>query len=378
MEFSYWEKTSIYSNYDVIIIGSGIVGLTTAIFLKKEKPELSICILERGNIPNGASTKNAGFACFGSLSELLDDEKTMQTDEVIELVEKRWRGLQLLKQLVNETDIGFEANGGYELFSEKDEQLYQNCMERMDFYNSELNKIIGNNVYSEYEGASKHFNFNNVKHVIYNDFEAQLNPALLIKELISRAFGLGITILNGMNVERLEKNKNGVVIECASTIKMQGKIAVVCTNGFAQKLLPDINVEPNRAQVLVTFPVPQHNLKGIYHYDKGYYYFRNIGERILIGGARNADFDGEQTDEFGTSEIIQNKLETLLQEMIIPHIPYTVEHRWSGIMGLGKNRKPIIKWYDDSIFCAVRLGGMGIALGSLIGKESAKKILQKI
>ncbi|NNC85919.1 MAG: FAD-binding oxidoreductase, partial [Bacteroidia bacterium] len=116
----------------------------------------------------------------------------------------------------------------------------------------------------------------------------------------------------------------------------------------------------------------------VFHYDKGYYYFRNIGERILIGGARNADFDKEQTDSFGITDTIQNKLESLLKETIIPGIPFTVDQRWSGIMGLGKNKNPIMKWYNENIYCAVRLGGMGIAMGSLIGKESAGQIIKKL
>ena len=63
---SYWEKTSFF-DYDVIVIGSGIVGLNAAIHLKKSSPALKISVLESGFLPTGASTKNAGFACFGSI-----------------------------------------------------------------------------------------------------------------------------------------------------------------------------------------------------------------------------------------------------------------------------------------------------------------------
>jgi L-2-hydroxyglutarate oxidase LhgO len=72
--FSYWEQSSFF-NYDAIIIGSGIVGLIAAIHLKKSSPNLNIAVLERGFLPSGASTKNAGFACFGSVSELIEQEK---------------------------------------------------------------------------------------------------------------------------------------------------------------------------------------------------------------------------------------------------------------------------------------------------------------
>ena len=76
MNLSYWELKSWLTNVDYTIVGSGIVGLNTALNLKKRFPKANILVLERGVLPQGASTKNAGFACFGSLSEILDDLKS--------------------------------------------------------------------------------------------------------------------------------------------------------------------------------------------------------------------------------------------------------------------------------------------------------------
>ena len=75
--WSYWELQSFLQRYPVAVLGSGIVGLSAAIQIKTERPELPVLVLERGALPTGASTRNAGFACFGSLSELLDDRQHM-------------------------------------------------------------------------------------------------------------------------------------------------------------------------------------------------------------------------------------------------------------------------------------------------------------
>ena len=72
--------------------------------------------------------------------------------------------------------------------------------------------------------------------------------------------------------------------------------------------------------------------------DKGYYYFRNIEDRILLGGGRNLDFETETTTAFGETEIVQNKLEQLLKEVILPNHDFKIAHRWSGIMGLGNSK----------------------------------------
>ena len=77
MNLSYWEYTSWFSNIDYAIVGSGIVGLCCALRLRERFPDAKILILERGALPQGASTKNAGFACFGSISEILDDLKKL-------------------------------------------------------------------------------------------------------------------------------------------------------------------------------------------------------------------------------------------------------------------------------------------------------------
>mgnify|MGYP006186273173 CR=1 FL=1 len=82
MELSYWELKNWFTNVDYTIVGSGIVGLHTALRLRERFPVAKILILEKGMLPQGASTKNAGFACFGSLSEIIDDLKSHSEEEV--------------------------------------------------------------------------------------------------------------------------------------------------------------------------------------------------------------------------------------------------------------------------------------------------------
>src|SRR6201996_9801458 len=96
--YSYWERTAFIDNADVIIIGSGLVGLSAALHLKKQEPALKVLVLERGFLPTGASTKNAGFACFGTVSEQLYYLEDASETEVARLVNRKWRGLQRLRQ----------------------------------------------------------------------------------------------------------------------------------------------------------------------------------------------------------------------------------------------------------------------------------------
>ena len=105
MNYSYWEYKEWFTGNDFVIIGSGIVGLNCAINLRERFPTSKIIILEKGLLPQGASTKNAGFACFGSLSELIDDLNSHTEQEVYNLVDKRWKGLQYLREHLGDKAI---------------------------------------------------------------------------------------------------------------------------------------------------------------------------------------------------------------------------------------------------------------------------------
>ena len=65
---SFWEKIA-FTKYDLIVVGGGITGLFSALSFNKKHPNSRIAILDRGIFPNGASTKNAGFACLSTVSK---------------------------------------------------------------------------------------------------------------------------------------------------------------------------------------------------------------------------------------------------------------------------------------------------------------------
>ena len=102
---SYWEKSTYLENIDFLIIGSGIVGLSTAIFLKKKNKNYKVLVIDRGYLPTGASTKNAGFTCFGSPTELFDDLQNMNELTVWDTFSNRYMGLNTLFELVQKDKI---------------------------------------------------------------------------------------------------------------------------------------------------------------------------------------------------------------------------------------------------------------------------------
>lgn len=370
MNLSYWEKTEWFSNVDFTIVGSGIVGLNTALSLHKKYPEAKIVILERGILPHGASTKNAGFACFGSLSEILSDLKSHSEDEVLQLVEKRWKGLELLRNNLGDARIDFQQHGSFELFTKEDD-LFSTCEESLKAINKMLSQIFKAEVFSVTENK---FGFKNVKeNYVFNQFEGQIDTGKMMATLLKLAQSKEIKILNNTTVKSFIEHSNSVEIILDSEYSFQTRKLLIATNGFAKHLLNE-EVEPARAQVLITKPIKNLHIKGTFHFDEGYYYFRNINNRILLGGGRNLDFKGEETTVMETSQIIQQELEQHLKQIILPNTPFEIDHRWTGIMGVGTQKKTIVKQVSEHVYCGVRLGGMGVAIGSLIGEELAELV----
>jgi glycine/D-amino acid oxidase-like deaminating enzyme len=367
MDFSYWELKNWFTSIDYTIVGSGIVGLDCALALRERFPESKILVLEKGILPQGASTKNAGFACFGSISEILEDLKSHSEEEVVQLILKRWQGLQLLRKNLGDTAIDFKPIGGYELFLKNDDSSYNECLQKLPFINEILKPIFRNDVFAK---EVDRFDFKSIQeYLIFNPYEAQIDTGKMMNALLQKAIANDIKILNQVEVSGFQEKGSGVEIAIGD-FSFSSKKILFATNGFAGQLTNN-QVKPARAQVLITEPIPNLDIKGTFHLDKGYYYFRNIDDRILIGGGRNLDFEGETTTVLGQTELIQNRLEELLKEVILPNTDFKIEHRWSGIMGLGASKRPIVEQLSENVYCGVRLGGMGVAIGSLIGQELA-------
>lgn len=373
--FSYWERTAFIDNADIIIIGSGLVGLSAALHLKRKEPTLNITVLDRGLLPSGASTKNAGFACFGTVSEQLDNIKRSSEAEMLRMVNYRYRGLQRLRANLGDDNIRYEQHGAYELFSADESEEANAAIEAIPYLNKLLSEVIGDtDIYAVADAKIAGFGFQGVSRMVANKYEGQIDTGHVMRTLLYKAYEADVLVLNSCIVDRIETEGNHQSIYTNQGI-FKAKKVIVANNAFARQLYPDLDVVPGRGQVLVTKPITDLKLKGTYHFNEGYYYFRNIDNRVLFGGGRNIDFKAEETADFGNTEQVKEQLVKYLHEMILPDQSVEIDYWWSGIMGFGEELSPIVKELQPGIFCAVRCNGMGIAMGSLVGEEVAELTL---
>lgn len=368
---SFWEKES-FVNYDYIIVGSGILGLSTAAEILESNPDSKVLILERGFFPSGASTKNAGFACFGSLTEILSDIKRIGEERTKDLVSKRWQGISLLRQRLGDENIGYINNGGYELLDENSIR----AVDDLGNVNSLLHEIFELNPFYVIHDLINEFGFNPdfVKDIIFSPFESQIDTGKMMSSLIKYVQGKGATILNGAEVKNFSETGFNVSVIAKNPfsdelIEFKSSKLILCTNVFTSSLIKDFDVKPGRGQVVVTKPVEGLKFKGIFHYDEGFYYFRNFGDRVILGGGRNLDFEGETSHEFLANEMILNDLYDKLKTVILPVTEFEIDYNWTGIMGFTSDKLPKVDRIFDNVIASICCNGMGVALASYIARD---------
>jgi glycine/D-amino acid oxidase-like deaminating enzyme len=370
---SIWEQSSWFEA-DVVIVGGGLIGISTAIEYLAHSTGKTVLVLERGVVPTGASTRNAGFACFGSVSEIASDIDLIGTDAARELVHQRVEGLARLRSRCKGAGIGYVDEGGHEIF------LHDHpAIGRIEEVNSCIESIFGPAAFVDRTPLAAQYGLSStVTTLIRTPYEATIDSGKLVRTLWGIAAQHGAHIRTGAEVLHIEDYADGVQIDVRTltgNVRVKANNVVVASNAWIPNLvtsnqLPEIL--PGRGQVLVTKPLQNLHLRGSFHYDEGYYYFRRLGDRVLLGGGRNMDFAGEQTTSHETTTIIQEALEDLLRTVIVPHHNNVeIEYRWAGTMAFTSTKQPFVERVLPHTVVAFGCNGMGVALSSSIAMRAA-------
>jgi len=366
-QLSIWEAETFYAPQDIVIVGAGFSGLWAALHLKQKYPSKKITIIERGATPAGASGRNAGFACFGSLTEILSDIETMGVDKALQLINWRFEGLKIIRQHFNDIDFDYQNTGGYELLTNAAP------LEKLSYINGLLYNITNaTETFVQKDGYVEEWGFANVNHMLENRFEGALHPGKLLTALLQKVTSMNVQVMFGTELKSFIESEHNITLQISDKRVLSAEQLVFCTNAFSKSLLPDVAVVPARGQVLLTAPIPGLKLNGVFHYNEGFYYFRNLDNRILLGGARNTSIETEYTLDAFTTLPIQQALEDFLHKIVLPGQPPVIQQRWAGIMAMGPDKSPVLKQLTDRTFCSVRLSGMGVALAPMMGKMLAE------
>ena len=227
------------------------------------------------------------LVCLAAFQQLLTDLKSHSENDVFDLVEKRWKGLARLRQIIGDQSLDYEPFGGYEIFTSADKLLSDECYEKLNYFNSELHRITGKkNIYGDTSTKIQEFGFSNIDRMLINNGEGQIDTGKMMKALLEKCRNVGIEILNGVDVTKIENENKFCRIDFNNGFSILSKKVLIAVNGFAQKFLPDYDIQPARAQVLITSPIQDLKFKGSFHYDLRILLFQKCCNRILFGGGK--------------------------------------------------------------------------------------------
>ena len=372
MEWSFWERDLFRKQYDVLIIGGGFSGLATAYYLAKDNPRLSICIIEKQVLQRKASTRNAGMACISSLSELLNDVQQEGWDSILSLVEKRWKGLELMRKLFPADEIHYRDVPAGELFFEGQKYKAGDYIPRMEEANEHLKSIVGKDYFTS---APAFFPSHSSAQFVKHKWEGQLHPARLCQAWMKKCRGLGIDILEGLECLSSESTDSGFEVRTTGPVFLADQL-LWATNGALSSVYPERDVKPVQNHVWV-FPeqVPL-SWEGNIHAESGYIYARSIGKKLLIGGARHQQQHQGKDLTDGGEEIYAYLVDFARKYLWENGGPKNLqpETHWTGFLGVGDQKEPIMDEIQAGEFILARLSGMGVALSTYLGREMAKRI----
>lgn len=341
---------------DIVIVGAGFVGLSTAYWLTELQPGLKIIVVDRQSIGSGASGRNAGFLTKGSAVFHQGLEEKYGTKTAADLFSYAEESLRLLDQKVLQTspELRAEKIVSHTLFRKTDLNA------RPGFTPTALTELPAC-LQSTFSSA------------LTSDNEFKINPVALVNTIATKLKARGVQILE--NLTAFDLASDSVLTE---TGFIRAKTTVLALNGYLPQFHPHFKkmIRPTRAQMLAVRIKKDLQAPDLYYDPEERVYWRQGPEQtLLIGGKRLLDADREVGEFDKVTPIIQEGLEAYVRD-VLKQTPAVVQ-RWSGVMGFTVDELPIIIETDlrKDTFVVGGFSGHGMGLGFLAAKETAELAL---
>jgi gamma-glutamylputrescine oxidase len=334
---------------EVAVIGSGVTGCSCALTLAERG--VRVRLYEAGEIAGGASGRNGGFALRGAAAPYDEARAALGAADARRVMELTERALDRMESLAGDA---FRRVGSLRLAwddAELEALEREHDALRADGFAVEWVDDLPPRLAALYRGA------------ILHPRDGALYPARWVRRLARHAAEAGAELREHEPVQVDSVDADAVV---------------VAGDGYTSSLLPELAaaVVATRGQVLTTEPLEERLYERPHYARGGYDYWHQLPDgRLVIGGQRDASPDTENTDVLETTELIQERLEVLV-EQLVGRRP-AVTHRWAGIWGTTPDLLPLVGAVPgrENVYVAGGYSGHGNALGLACGDLVARAIL---
>jgi gamma-glutamylputrescine oxidase len=335
---------------DAAVVGGGVTGLSCALMLAEAGRRVRL--YEARTIASGASGRNGGFALRGGVMPYDRARKRLGAEAAARFWRLTERTLDRMEGLAGDA---LRRVGSLRLAADEQETaelVVEYEALRADGFAAEWVDEPAGRLARRYPGALVH------------PRDGALQPARWVRRLAHQAADRGVEIREHERVASLDR--------------LGADAVVVATDGYPSGLLGELDelVQPIRAQVVVTEPLADQLYDRPHYARRGFDYWQQLADgRLVLGGRRDVDLEGEATSEEATTPEVQAALEALIRELVGRQPAIT--HRWSGIFGMSPDELPLAGSVPgrDGVWVSRGYSGHGNVLGLACGDLVAKAIL---
>ena len=329
---------------EVLIVGGGITGVSLLHHLTARG--MRAVLVERDHLASGASGRNAGFLLAGVAENYAAAVRAYGRSHARAVwaltVENHARQIEA----AGGADVGHRRDGTLILASDPDEAR--------DLEES-AQLLVDDGFEASWDGRA-----------LFNPLDGEVAPTALVAAIAARAPAGAIR--EGVNVIGIEVTA-GAVRARTEREECRSEVVILATNAYTPRLLPQVPIQPTRAQMLATAPVAAQVAQLPTYSHHGYRYWRQLrsGE-VLIGGWRDTSLETEKTAVAEPTEEIQRHLDAAVRGL---GAAAEVTHRLAGTMGFTESGLPIVGPVEGmkNVYLCAGFNGHGMGFAFMSAKQ---------
>lgn len=366
---------------DIVIIGGGFTGLSSAYNLMKMFPDKKIVLLEGACCGYGASGRNGGFSGAG-IPGLMRYAERMGPEAGRKAYDASFYGLNQIKTVIAKhgVECEFEENGMLQAaINEEHAGQLEKEYEKYKSMGFEATLIQGKELEAEIRSP---------RYVAGMKFPygAILNPAKLAREMKRVVEEIGTEVREKTLVMRVTPGRvHRIETEMG---EISAPVLVLGLNGYSHKLGYFRNhMLPLCSYVIATEPLSKaqwesigwRNRQGLSDQRVLFTYQRpTMDGRIVIGGADYPYYADDALNSGNNKPVIE-----LLAKDLFATFPQLeglrIDHAWGGTMGFTMDFVPSVGVMGEhkNIFYGVAYNGHGVVFGQTAGRIISELIAGK-
>jgi gamma-glutamylputrescine oxidase len=357
---------------DVAILGAGYTGLSAALALAERG--YRVAVVEAAQIGSGASGRNGGQVITGFNPPFTALAARHGIDAARALFELAEAGKTLLRERVARHAIACDLTWGFACAALKPRQLRELADE------AALLQRFGYGALAPWSAAQLRAVVRSERYIggWYDSGSGHLHPLNYARGLARAAVAAGARLYERSPVIRLEQGRRPALVTANGRITAD--VVLLCGNAYLihglPGLAPDLTrrIMPVASAMIATAPLGPAGLaapltRDIAVADANHIldYFRGTPDgRLLFGGL--ARYSGRAPPDLAGA--LRPRLARVFPELAA--VP--IEHQWSGLVAITRDRLPYLGRLAPNILFALGYSGHGVILAGLAGTLLAEAV----